>query len=76
MTTEELLKKYGFKNFDEVRLIIRMSFPSIFRRAWVPVYPSAEWVIRALSFLRTYLVTNSIDTMIEWAKGKSDVKRD
>lgn len=73
MTTQELLEKHGFKTMDEVRLIINMAFPSIVRRAWTPVYPSAEWTVRALRFLQTYLVTNSIDVMIEWAKkgGKS-----
>lgn len=68
MTTQELLGKYGFKNLDEVRLIINMAFPSIVRRAWTPIYPSAEWTARALRFLQIYLVTNSIDVMIEWAK--------
>lgn len=68
MTEYDMLKKYGFKNLDEVRLIIRMAFPSIVRRAWTPIYPSAEWTIRALDFLQIYLVTNSIDVMIEWAK--------
>ncbi len=68
MTTQELLEKYNFKNLDEVRLIVNMAFPSVFRRAWTPVYPSAAWIIRALSFLQKYLVTESIDVMIEWAK--------
>ena len=72
MTTQELLEEYGFKDLDEVKLIIRMAFPSVWRRAWIPVYPSAAWVISALSFLRTYLATNSIDTMIKWAKRKEE----
>ena len=72
MTTQELLERYHFKNLGEVRLMIKMAFPSIWRRAWVPVYPSATWVIRAVSFLKIYLVTESIDVMIDWAKRKDD----
>lgn len=77
-TEQELLEKYNFKNLDEVKLIINMSFPTAFRRLWVPVYPSAIWVIRAISFLRTYLVTDSIDVMVEWARkgNKKDKSND
>ena len=72
MTTEELLAKYGFKDLKEVKLIVNMAFPSMIRRAWAPVYPSAEWTIRALRFLQKHLVTNSIDTMIAWARDKNN----
>lgn len=67
-TNQGMLEKYGFKDLDEVRLIINMAFPGIIRRAWTPVYPSATWIIRAVSFLQKYLVTDSIDVMIDWAK--------
>lgn len=72
MNVQELLEEYQFKDLDEVKLIIKMAFPGLLRRAWVPVYPSADWIVRAIGFCERYLKTNSIDVMVEWARRKKD----
>ena len=70
MTEKDLLKDYGFVNFEEVKLMIRMAFPRWYNRFFVPVYPSATLVIKALEAAKRYLRTESIDVMIAWARGK------
>ena len=76
MTTQELLEEYQFKDLDEVKLIIKMAFPGLLRRAWVTLYPSSYWIKRALGFCEKYLKTNNIDVMVEWSRGKYKIEEE
>ena len=67
---KNLCERYHFDSEKTVRLIIQTSFPK--KKRWKkekPEKPQAFQLSRALNLLQTYLGTQDINEMINWAFG-------